>query len=1742
MHRWKQRPSGTWWWRHLLAWVLIGFLAGSGGLAQKDGDDDDDDERDVQDFSLSVSPTSASVVQGSSRDYTVELSFISGDGFDDEINLTISGLGTGLTSTSLGSVSSSDLSSPFTITAANGATLGSHHFTVTGSAANGLTRTASGTVTVTARQPTSLSITPAPPADVAIGECYTIRAGNAANMTLDLQYRKDGGATQTITGSPALNSSGLASACPTLASQVGNYVFTAYRNTQSSDWISSNEGLIVVPARDFEVSVSPDHRTVYRGSTGTQTVHVTAINGFSSAVSLSVSGLPSGASASLSRPSVTPTGTSTLTLNVGSSVPPGRYTYTVTGTGGGQTRTDTGYLVVPSFEVSVSPDPGNVDRGLSRTYAVTLTPIDGFSMPVTLSVTGLGSGLTGSFSPNPVTPQGTVTSTLTIGTSCSASRGRDSFDVTGTGGGYTDIDSAAVVVQGFSVSNSPEAQNLQRPGSVDYTVDVDRDPGFLASVQLSVSGLPMGVTGDFDPNPARSESTLTLDATSNAPLGRHTFTVTGTAHGCTDDDSDDVIIVDPPPDPEFELSMTPESGNVDRGSSRTYTVTVDPETGFTSDVDLSVSGLRSGLTWSFSTDPVTPSDWTSTLTVTAVSCSVSTLADSFTVTGTGGGHTDSDSDEVVPRTFSVSTSTENEDLERGASVQYMVTVSPQSGFAASVALSVSGLPSGVTGDFNPTSTRSTSILTLSATPDATLGRDTFTVTGTAHGCPVSTTDEVNVIDSDTPGFELSMIPESGTVEWGTSRTYTVTVSPDSSFTSGVELSVTGLEPGLSGSFSRNPVTSSDWTSTLTITASCNASAGPDDFTVTGTGGGLTATEPGIAAVAGFELSMAPASVTLTPGASAPHTITIVADAGFASAVTLSGAGLPSGVTGSFSPISTPSASVLTLTADSSAPPGTSTFTLTGTANGCPVSSSVPITITGAGFGVEMTPESATLRQGARVEYAVPVAPETGFTSDVTLSVAALPAGVTGAFSPNPVNANSATPWTSTLTLMADLDAPLGPADFTVTGTSGDLSVSDTVTVVVSGPICEITREPGSVSVAPGTSQTLDVSVGLTTAFSFATSFDLTVSGLPAGVTGTFAPAQVTTNAPDSMLTLTAGPSAAAVSGEFNIAASGPSGSCAATAMIQVGSSGFSLSADPLMVSVAPGASQASLVTVAAVGAFSAPVALAASGLPAEVMGTFDPSSVTPTTTHPAPTSTLTLTAGASAIPGTYPFTLSGTAGALTQEILATAVVTEPEPTGSFTLSVSPGSRDVTKGDRGGFRVTVDRTDGFSAPVTLSVSGLSNKNTPSFSVNPVPESTASSRLTIVVGNNARIGDDEFTLTGTAGTRTQSVTATVDVEAPGNQDFTLEVSPKHRLIDPGSSRTYAVSVPPIRGLSAPVELSVRDLAPGFTSQFTDSSISIGGRTKLTITAPDPAPPGEETFVIQGIAEFSGGIGTTTVRRATAAVAEVPSPDFTLSVDPPTSRTIARNQSLAYNLNVTRLGSLTSPIALSVIGLESDSGLTPTFSDDSLQGDGEPSSVLTIAAGSNAVAGTDDFVIVAKSEDGSLIRTASQSVTVTGPDFSLEVLPWSKNVARAPPANQITGEDGTCSRPENANPTKAVACARTFMVKVHPEPLPDQRVGSVTLTLSSLLPGLSGSFSDSTVTLTGTNPQSSTLTIKADSTATLGYHQFTITGTGQYTDANNTAVTLTRTTTARVEVYIGRDCRCADPWSGNPQETNP
>jgi len=185
---------------------------------------------------------------------------------------------------------------------------------------------------------------------------------------------------------------------------------------------------------DFTLSNSGSI-TVTQGASGGNTITATLISGTPSSVTLSCSGLPSGASCSFSPASGSPTFTSTLTITTSSSTPTGSSTITVSGTGGGVTRTTT-------FTLTVNPSPSGSDFSLSAsggiilapggsgTNTITVTLTLGTPGTVSLTCSNLPAGASCSFSPASGTP--TFTSTLTVSTSATTPTGTFSVVVTGT--------------------------------------------------------------------------------------------------------------------------------------------------------------------------------------------------------------------------------------------------------------------------------------------------------------------------------------------------------------------------------------------------------------------------------------------------------------------------------------------------------------------------------------------------------------------------------------------------------------------------------------------------------------------------------------------------------------------------------------------------------------------------------------------------------------------------------------------------------------------------------------------------------------------------------------------------------------------------------------------------------------------------------------------------------------------------------------------------------------------------------------------------------------------------------------------------------------------------------------------------------------------------------------------------------------------------------------------------------------
>jgi hypothetical protein len=188
----------------------------------------------------------------------------------------------------------------------------------------------------------------------------------------------------------------------------------------------------------------------------------------------------------------------------------------------------------PNFSLSASPASLTVTQGTSGNSTITVTPSGGFTGSVTLSASGLPSGVTATFGTNPTTS----TSVLTLSASSTATTGTATVTITGTSGSLTHTTTVSLTVTApatpdFSLSASPSSLTVKQGTSGSSTITVTDIAGFTGSVTLSNSALPSGVTATFGTNPTASTSALTFTASSTATTGTSTITITGTSGSLT---------------------------------------------------------------------------------------------------------------------------------------------------------------------------------------------------------------------------------------------------------------------------------------------------------------------------------------------------------------------------------------------------------------------------------------------------------------------------------------------------------------------------------------------------------------------------------------------------------------------------------------------------------------------------------------------------------------------------------------------------------------------------------------------------------------------------------------------------------------------------------------------------------------------------------------------------------------------------------------------------------------------------------------------------------------------------------------------------------------------------------------------------------------------------------------------------------------------------------------------------------
>lgn len=740
--------------------------------------------------------------------------------------------------------------------------------------------------------------------------------------------------------------------------------------------------LTITPATnpDFSVSVIPSSISTAPGRSTSTTVASATTDGFIATIDYSVTGLPSGAIATISASTLPPPPGVTywdLSISTSASVPFGLYPLTVTGTGGGLTRTASLSLIVapPDFSLSVAPGAvTEIPGGLASTTLTTFF-LNGFSQPISYSASGLPAGASATFtslgSPFPEVEL----NDLTFLSSTSTPPGTYQVTVTGTGGGLTRTTTVSLTITNatFSVTVNPRVTNVTPGGTVSVGVATVATGGFNQPIALSVSGLPVGASASFvqstTPAPLGTTIyTLTVSVAASTSLGSYPLTVTGTGGGLTRSAALGLSVAFP----DLSISVSPTSLSAFVGSSAATTVTSTATGGFSAGVVLSVSGLPAGTTATFSS-PTIPLPGTGTSGLTLKTTAVTPVGTySLTVTGTGGGVTRSAAlsfvvASVVSPDFTIALNPGSVSIPPGGSAAVGVTTVGSASFASAIAMSVTGLPSGITASFVPASIGSpgtgTAQLTLSAAGTAAVGTYSLSVTGTGGGL---TRTSPLAFAVTVPDLTVSVGNPILSVDQGASSSVGVTTRALGGFSASVAFSVTGLPAGATATFAPASIAAPGaGTSQLTIRTASATPTGSYSLTVTATGGGLTRTIPMTLQVvrptpATFTISLSPASISTPQGGSGSTSLTLEMGAGSTAEVTLSVSGLPAGATSAISGVPFPGPPgatyfALSITTTTSTPAGTYSVTVTGTGGGSTRTAPLSLTVTSGSTSTRLVP-------------------------------------------------------------------------------------------------------------------------------------------------------------------------------------------------------------------------------------------------------------------------------------------------------------------------------------------------------------------------------------------------------------------------------------------------------------------------------------------------------------------------------------------------------------------------------------------------------------------------------------------------------------------------------------------------------------------------------------------------------------------------------------------------------------------
>src|SRR5437762_234720 len=403
---------------------------------------------------------------------------------------------------------------------------------------------------------------------------------------------------------------------------------------------------------------------------------------------------------------------------------------------------------------------------------------------------------------------------------------------------------------------------------------------------------------------------------------------------------------------------------------------------------------------------------------------------------------------------------------------------------------------------------------------------------------------------------------------------------------------------------------------------------------------------------------------------------------------------------------------------------------------------------------------------------------------------------------------------------------------------------------------------------------------------------------------------------------------------------------------------YTLSLAPAALTIVQGATGNTTVTITRTN-FTDAVTLSLGGAPTGVTGSFNPAAPTGTSAM------LTVSVGATVVPGVYNLTVDGTATAGNR---STPLTLTEIAGAACRQSLAPAALTIGQGATGNTTVTITRTN-FTGAVTLSLGNAPTGVTGSF--NPAAPTGTSSTVTLSVGAAVAPGVYNLTVdgTGTAGNRSTPLTLTVSV-AP---DFTLSLSPAALTVDPGATGTTTVTIARTNFTGA-VTLSLGNAPTGVTGTFNPAAPT-GTSSTLTVSVGAAVAAGTYNLTVDG----TGAPG----HRSTPLTLTVSAPgDYTLSLTP-AELTVEQGAMRTATVTITRTH-FTGAVTLSLGN--APSGVTGSFNPAAPTG---TNSTLTVGVGAAVAPGVYNLTVGGTGSPGN--RSTPLTLTVSpAPSYTLSLAP--------------------------------------------------------------------------------------------------------------------------------------------------------